>query len=435
MKIAFVNPPSIYDGKFGIEAEDCCWGRSARRILPYALLSAASQVKRHDVKYFDMAIDEVEETCEINEFGPDAVVYPVVYQELDELVRVTRELPGRHVRLAYPPGYADELVERDKYVIYSEPEQALGFLDSYNYVRKWAVNTPGIVYRGKLQENTTPMNNQLHLLNDIDYSLVPEHYWPYYRLAVYQVTRGCPYRCHFCSWGGSTVTDRTFRRKDPAQVARDICSLRDHANRHRGTDRNRPIPLYLLASQMSGSVVWLKKFHRLMSPRPYPFQTNVNAHELTAEKLRLLMESGLRTTSIGVECLTDRLLKKINKPHTFDEVLAAVNLLEGAEISYSLHFRYGFGETETDIEESLENLDELKKVITGNMCRMDIGPFIYYKGTRLRDKVDTCELKPLELDSRVRFMSKKGISRMQQYAEPPSNIDDLINAVKEASPR
>ena len=426
MKIAFVNPPRIIDDTYCIEAEDCCWGRTARHILPYALLACASQLTRHDVKYTDLSIDP---KSELVDWSPDVVVYPVYWQDSQHILDKVKDLPGHHVILCYPPGYANEFVTPNNTVIYSEPELAFKHLDASRSINNWRNKISSAVYNSHRMSSTVYENNCIHGLVDMDYSLVPEHYWKKYKLAVYQVTRGCPYKCKFCVWGGSTVTDTTFRRRDPSQVFRDICSIRNLANKHKGIDKLRPIPLYLISSQLTGSLIWLKKFHRLMSPRPYWFQSNVNARELTREKLKLLMEAGMKTTSIGVECLTNRLLKKIGKAHTMEQVYSSVRLLEDSGISYALHLRYGFGEDEHDIDESIHNLKKLKSIMTGGNGKLDIGPFVYYPGTRLGDDANESDLVPMTYRSGVKFMSRKGWDNVYCYKDIPSNIEELIQEV------
>lgn len=395
MKIAFVSPPQLNiapledyhpDRKF-IIAEDCCWGPVGSQELPAMLLACASQVE--DGVFIDLSIDDPQAVVDAH---PDMVVYPLeslYYREMyPKLSCVLPAIP--HVVLAVPPGYMEDyakLTPTPWCVVYSEPELVFSTLKGIttDHLEDWRREAPGIAYlRNGVYYQHKPLPNCLDHIENTNFDLVPETYWAKYRVVCYQVTRGCPYRCHFCVWGGSTVTDATFKMRPAKQVADAIRSIQKKTNHLRA--------LYILSSQLTTNLQWIQEFHSYMHENPLSFQTNVNHYDLTDEKIRLLKESGMRWVSVGTEALSDSLLQKMGKQHRFSHIVNGSLILDKYYDRYSSHLKYGCGETEEDIEETLTNLQKLKEAGVTN-ARYTVGPLLYYKGTYIREH-PPCETIP-----------------------------------------
>jgi radical SAM superfamily enzyme YgiQ (UPF0313 family) len=264
-------------------------------------------------------------------------------------------------------------------VVYSEPERV--FADLHGDLVEWRARSRGTAWVANgVYHKTAPLKTCIHNIKGTDWNLVPSSYWFHYDSVVYQVSRGCPWRCHFCVWGGSTVTDRTFRMRPPEQVATDLIGLRRTVNKY--LKLLEPIPLQLLSAQMTTDIRWIREFHSLMNDDPYPFQGNINLHELTEENLELLTQVGMTGFSAGLEALTDPLLKRMNKSNDFEDIIRGIKILNKADVNYHLTMMSGgYGETEAEIRETLDNIDiirergiEHSKITVG-------GPVIYYKGT------------------------------------------------------
>ena len=174
---------------------------------------------------------------------------------------------------------------------------------------------------------TEPLKTCIHEVKGTNWNLVSPSYWLFYDRVVYQVSRGCPWRCNFCVWGGSTVTDQTFRMRPAEQVATDVTNLKEIGYKY----RPQPIPLQLLSAQLTTSVDWIWEYFCLMKD-PYPFQGNINLRELTEENLMLLKHAGMDHFFAGLEALTDPLLQRMNKPHDFEDIVNGLRrLLREAE--------------------------------------------------------------------------------------------------------
>jgi len=387
VKIAFVNPPRL-SRKRAIEAEDCCWG-AGPLVLPSMLLSCASEAKRagHEVAFLDLAIDGPE--C-LHRFGPDVIVHPLAWQwwrEVDkEMARWAGALGVARVAVSIPPGYARYYRKNidDCFIIEGEPEATLAQIGR----------------RGERGPMWLPslIGNRLDELGPIDYSLVIPHYWPHYQAAGYQVTRGCPYRCTFCTWGGSTVTDTTFKMRTALQVADNIKELREIAGRY----REKQLPLYLLAAQLTTSEQWIREFHAEMACDPYPFQSNVNLAEVTPEKIALLKGAGLVSCASGLDAVSDEVLSLMDKPYDFDTALDGLLVMRDSGLLRRVRVRYGMGETQDAVDESVRNLGRIKKAV-GRKLRVAFAPIVHYEGTRVRDEA-WYKLEPLPGDGPERLV-------------------------------
>lgn len=387
LRVAFVVPPKLSNGRF-IEAEDCCWGAMNKRVLPAMLPACASQME--EAVFIDLSIDGA---WAIRQARPDVVVYPVIWAYHREIMdRMKALLPKTpHIVIPVPFGYANDLAAlkpRPFCVVNSEPEAIFAAFRARNVreLRAWRRNAEGLTWyeKGELYRSGW-LPNCMGNLKQTDFGLIPRHYWKYYKKAVmYQVTRGCPYRCTFCVWGGSTCTDRTFKMRPARQVAQALHQIREHANRVLDTDVAEPVVVRLLSAQLTTRLDWIKAFHRFMVSRPYPFQGNVNLHELTEEKLRLLMEAGMWAASAGFEGLTNEALETMRKPHTFEEGLHGALLLEESGIKYKLNFRIGYGEKAGDVKQALTNLRRLHEAGI-RRPRVKVAPLVYYKGTAIKE--------------------------------------------------
>jgi len=365
MRLAFCSPPLIGRRQKSVEAEDCCWGIGSQ-VLPAMLLACASEAKRagHDVRFIDLSIDKPDV---LRQFKPDTVVHSLAWQWHQAVNDAMARICGKTKRviLAVPPGYAQHYAkDTGCSVAYTEPERAL--LD---------------ILAGELRQGIYP--NCLADLGPTDFSLVPAHYWQHYAAVIYQVARGCPYRCRFCVWGGSTVTDPTFRMRPAQLVADNLRQLREITVKALG----KPLVAYLLAAQLTASQKWVEAFHAVMAREPYPFQSPLNLNDLTVNKVRMLKECGLTSTSVGLEAVTTPMLKRLGKPYTFERALHGLLTMQEIDIKWRAHIRYGVGESAEDVQEAVQNVHAMRRAGLRKL-RVDFAPIVHYKGTRIEAEAD-----------------------------------------------
>jgi radical SAM superfamily enzyme YgiQ (UPF0313 family) len=375
MRVAFVAPPQFQHG-FTL-SEDCCWGLCGSRYLPAGLLACASQME--DAFFFDLSIESARNLKLRN---PDVIVYPLIPQPAGTsfhsiMSEICKDIPK--IVLAVPPGYMEDYARMEPNpfcVVYSEPEAV--FADLHDDLGEWRAGSRGTAWVDGGSYKTGPRTICIHDIKGTNWDLVPPSYWFYYECIIYQISRGCPWRCNFCVWGGSTVTDRTFRMRPAEQVITDLANLEGTINKY--LKLLHSIPLQLLSAQLTTDIKWVRKFHSL-GGSPLPFHGNITLNELTEEKTELLSQSGMQGFLAGLEALTDPLLKRLNKPHDFEDIIRSIHILNRADVNYSLNLiSGGYGESKEEISESLNNIDIIHEEI--DHSNIAIGsPVMYYKGT------------------------------------------------------
>lgn len=351
IKVAFVSLPKI--GNEYILCEDCCGNSVAAYVLPSLILSCASASRQCgiDTTYIDLSIDD---NVDLSQYT--YVVYGSSWLYHDSINKAMSSIVSdkQRVIISIPGGYKQQYEKLNRSVCVINEKYETSIVDM--------LGCGGVDF----SELST------------DYTLIPNHYWSKYISGVYQVTRGCFYRCKFCSWGGSTVTDRRFIIRKPQIVAHDMCEIRRLSG--------RDIPLNLLCSQLTSNVQWLKDFASIMRDNPYKYSSNVNLSEITVEKLDLLKESGCISITAGLEGLSDKALSRVGKGFTLQTALNSISLLSKSGIPYKLHYRFGCGEDANDIQEQKKNLSLLRKAIGRRRAGiLSFGPLIHYDGTMLSD--------------------------------------------------
>jgi len=84
----------------------------------------------------------------------------------------------------------------------------------------------------------------------------------------------------------------------------------------------------------------------------------------------------------GLEALTDPLLKRMNKPNGFEDIIRSIKILNKADVNYRLTLiSGGYGETKDEIKETLDNIEIMNKRGIDHAKIVVGGPIIYYKGT------------------------------------------------------
>ena len=223
---------------------------------------------------------------------------------------------------------------------------------------------PGVVYRGVSSTASLPARSQLADLSQLpmpdfdDYfellaSLPPDR--QFFPTLSVEMSRGCWWRksaddtpgsgCAFCNlnlqWQG-------YRFKPPQRVVGEIEHLTGRQQILSVAFMDNLIPLKA-AMPVFETLADSEKDHRLFceiragTPRPL---------------LEKMKRAGVVELQIGIEALSTRLLKKLNKGTTVMENLQIMKLCEELELVNSSNLIIGFpGSDRRDVEETLQNLE------------------------------------------------------------------------------
>jgi len=188
-----------------------------------------------------------------------------------------------------------------------------------------------------------------HEFYDLDYYL--DHgsftYQYGYQCASVISSRGCPFRCRFCSLPGKYVHQSAER------LVEEVAWLLE-----RGADG-----VFFRDSTFTIKRSWVLEFCRLVRERRLRFKWIANARpdRVDDEMLREMKRAGCFALCYGAESGRDHVLDYYGKDHTVEDTRRAVAATKRAGIRVIAYFMLGAPiETRADIEASYQLAKELK---------------------------------------------------------------------------
>jgi radical SAM superfamily enzyme YgiQ (UPF0313 family) len=335
-----------------------------------------------DVEILEANIDNLtpEETKErIRAFAPDAVgisnMSVEYWRQLHECARLAKEVSPHIVTIAggVHPTTLPEKVMQDAnidFVILSEGEERLPTL--LHALKSGAdySTMDGLLFR---KYGSVVRNESVGWYRGLDAVSVPDY--TIYRdcMRVFNSTqsaaggintrrapvapllssRGCPYRCCFCS--GPVTSGRQMRFRSPENVLREIDMLvSDYGVKE----------IIFQDDEMYADKERARKIIQMIKDRNYDLiwkNTNIASWRVDYDMVRLMKESGCYQITISPESGNPRVLKEIiHKPAKLDTVRNLVKWCKELEIEILCDFVIGFpGETWDEIRDTMNFADEL----------------------------------------------------------------------------
>jgi anaerobic magnesium-protoporphyrin IX monomethyl ester cyclase len=342
------------------------WGDPGK-LPPLGLAYVAAALEKADfqVEIFDnynLKKPNEQVKLEIKRFEPEIVGITcgsVTYRRCIETAKAVKEvLPSCKVVVGgWHPSYMPESLlqypEVD-YVVMGEGERAM--VELANNITKGEDKTAiakisGIAYRHKGKTVKTPPT----FIQDLDQIPFPaRHLLPmhiYDRIIPYldaspvdtmNVVRGCPYNCAYCEtkklWG---PISRAF---SPPRVVEEI----NHLVQNYGSkgvyfvgdnfaiNKKRTVELCNLIKKEKLDIRWV---------------CDTRADQISRELLRKMKDAGCRTIFFGVESGSPRILEKLNRKITIEQITHALKLCKEEGIRIACSFMLGIpGETVKDME-------------------------------------------------------------------------------------
>jgi anaerobic magnesium-protoporphyrin IX monomethyl ester cyclase len=377
---------------------------------PLATLFAASHARAlgHEVVVFDPMLDEAIGgfSRALDATRPDVVVlYDDAFNWFTKMcLSRMREAACRMVREASARGLTTIVVGHDAgddpaaylaagatLVVAGEGEITLGELlgrleevhrDPRAAVEDTAAQVPGLVYlRGGSLHRTGPRK----LLRNLDDLPLPawdladldryRDFWRrrhgYFSLNMV-TTRGCPYRCNWCS---KPVYGNTYHSRTPANVVSEMQLLRD---------RYAPDHIWfcddILGLKPRWLVEWSEAVVREGLVTPFLCQTRVDL--MTEDGVRALRRAGCAEAWLGAESGSQRILDAMDKGITLEQTRLAVSRLHEQGVRVGLFLQFGYeGEGWKEIQQTRDMVREL--------LPDDIGISVSYPlpGTRYYERV------------------------------------------------
>ena len=181
-------------------------------------------------------------------------------------------------------------------------------------------------------------------------------------------SRGCPYRCIFCS---KAVFGKKYRGNSPAYIVDEIRFLKERFGVKEikfyddvfTLDRKRVVAICMQLKEQGMDIPWT-------------CETRVNL--VDGELLRVMRDSGCYMIEYGVESGNQRILNNLKKDISLDQVIKAFKLTHETGIETAAYFMIGSPE---ETPETIKETIEFAKKLDPDFVQFSIT--IPYPGTEL----------------------------------------------------
>lgn len=205
-----------------------------------------------------------------------------------------------------------------------------------------------------------------------DYSLVDINSYTreYLGKRSFQIftSRGCPYKCGFCS---KLPDGHIIRRRHVQKVVHEIIRIQSEYG---------DVSFRIKDDFFASNLRWLRDFDSYNLGIEY--SCNVRA-DFKDEIPDLLISSGCKTACIGIESGSDKVLKAMKKGTTREQNISAIKRLKDVGIQVLTWIVVGYpGETYETLYETISLLEEAQPDLVRAY------PLIPYPGTRVYNEVE-----------------------------------------------
>lgn len=310
-------------------------GFSVNRIhMGLTLLGDILKDAGHEVMLFDFAflrdlrshirVPEIEEI--IDEFGPDVIgisVFTYLYDECESLIeRISRhsDLPiilgGPHFSV-FPEDFKHD--SRISYVVHGEAEKIILKLAEIAKREKQPIHV----------DCPLPLAQEIPAVN-LDIAYGSEH------LKVYQIqlSRGCPYRCSFCTI--ERIAGRRVRSRDIESCLVEIAKAKRSHPQLEAIDITDDCPTF--------DRIRFKTFLKILAQANIGCELvidNMRANLIDEEMLQLYVAAGGKNICLGVESGHPEVFRMVNKDEKLDDIVQAARLIRKYRLILGLCFVIG----------------------------------------------------------------------------------------------
>lgn len=339
--------------------------------LGLMILSACAKAAGHQVQILDPNPDDSSFIEAMSAFAPDLVGYSVLTTQISR-TRTIHTL----VKAAFPkiislaggihptalPQWTLTRLDLD-YVVIGEGEITFPeLLDALSQGRD-PLEVPGIA---GFRDGNPVLSPRRQLIEDLDTIPLPDRQsldfqrylrppgnirGKYLRRATSIITsRGCPFNCIFCS--SHDLFGRKVRRRTVPHVMQEIHYLIDHYDID---------GLWFLDDTLLESPEWLAELCVEMKKTGLPWGCQAHVRRADESVFRIMKDAGCLQLEFGVESGSPRILRRLRKGSTPDDVRRAFAICRRIGIRALANFMIGVpDETEADAEMSYRLAREIR---------------------------------------------------------------------------
>lgn len=409
----------------------------------------ATQIRSdHDVKIVDcikegLVSDEIQPVLE--EFQPDLVgsqCYSMDLPSIKLLLQTVKRFDRDMVTIiggAHPtavPNDTMNFIGRDLLDFVYVGEGEIGFpilldeLEGQGNSDFSIIPGLGWMENGTLRTNPEAKAEDLDKLGMPAWDLIRPEMYPFsphgvvcmnYPVAPIMATRGCPYKCTFCSTAGTRLRMRSI------DLIIDEVKLLYYQHGIR--------EFHLVDDNFTMDMDYAKKFLngliKLNIKATWSTPNGIRLDRLDKSLVKLMKEAGFYSIAVGIESGSDRIRRKMRKGSSIEKVrndLRMVSEVEGMDVTG--FFILGFpGETRDDIEKTLQFSRELplqratfhsfiplpgtqvwqEMEASGELSRVDWERYFFWAGAYVPQELTRKELRNLHRKAFLRFYMRPRI--------------------------
>ncbi|MBI4707310.1 MAG: radical SAM protein [Candidatus Omnitrophica bacterium] len=311
------------------------------------ILSLIAYLRKHfpdlQITYLDAFVPMSEHIARVVDIKPD--IYGLSFSYLNQrlalqtLHSIRSQCPDMFIVCGGPgpTGQHDRVLQDspvDCCVIGEGEETMRELVAEHVYGKKDWRQITGIAYKQDGQIIKTEPRKLIMDLGNLPYpawdmidprKYVGQHYQQSQNQQVIQaglvISRGCPYRCAFCSNPVWKVSKPEVRTRPPQKIAEEVEYLYSRGVRE----------IKFVSDELNVNIKWAKEVCQsiiALEHKDLYFQTNLRADKLDEEFVILLRKMGCWLIHLGVESANDRVLEGIGKHVTIKQVVNATKLLK-----------------------------------------------------------------------------------------------------------
>ena len=386
--------------------------------MPLGLLAIGSALDpaRYEVKIIDgrLVADPVAAVLEEIEDALCVGVTVLTGAPIEDALRVLRAVKAARPELPticggwHPSLFPTAMLEEPSIDVTVQAQGEVTFRELVSAVQSGVSleGLTGTAYRdsdGPRLNPPRPMQD-MESLPAPDYSLIPvEEYFRMkgVRQLDYITSVGCHFRCAFCA--DPFVYGRKWNAIGPERLGAELDMLQ---KRYAFTDVNFQDDTFFTYRKRVAGIA--EEF--LRRGLDCTWAATMRADQgvrLTEEIFSLCVRSGLRRVLIGVESGSPRMLERIAKDTTVEQILQSADLCARHGVAVMFSFIVGFpGETDEDVMETVALAKKLRRM----NANFDTPVFYYkpYPGSALANGVEADI--PVDLDGWARFDFVQGMA-------------------------
>ncbi|MGA3080380.1 MAG: radical SAM protein [Terracidiphilus sp.] len=211
--------------------------------------------------------------------------------------------------------------------------------------------------------------------------------------------RGCPYHCEWCS---HQVYGQTHRRRKPRFVADELEWLRK---------RYKPDMLWIADDVFTIHHGWLREWREQITSRSLhiPFECISRADRLTEDAIRTLAELGCFRLWIGSESGSQRILDRMKRGVSIEQVQRATKLCREYGIQTGMFLMWGYeGEEMEDIEATIEHVRVSKPDVFLTTVAYPIKGTPYFKRVEEQGRIGESRAWGESSDRELQILGRRG---------------------------